>query len=381
MGVSLVTGSSYTCAMRVPAEKILVLAPNWIGDAAMCTPALRALHRRFPRAEITVAARGAVVDLLRGLPYIARLELLPPKNDWRGMLRAAWRLHPYAHDLAVAFPHSFRAALLARLTGARRRIGYDRDKRGMLLTDRVAPYREHGRITPIYMAKEYLDLVAPLGCVDDGEGLELRAEPEAVEFATSLFAGDGPRVGIAPGAAFGPSKLWPAERYAAVADSLADEVGAQCLLMTGPGEESVRDAVIAAAKRPLLRYDDRRLGIEMLKAAISRLDLLICNDSGTRHIAVAFKAPTVCIMGPTRPAYSNGPYERGKVLRIEVDCGPCQKPVCVTDHRCMTGISVELVLKTAREILELNPSSGGMNIRDSLANTNAAPDAEPTARC
>jgi heptosyltransferase-2 len=335
-------------------EKILVIAPNWIGDAAMCTPALRALHRRFPRAEITVAARAAVADLLRGLPYISRIEVMPPKSDWRGMIGAAWRLHPYAHDLAVLFPHSFRAALLARLASSRRRIGYDRDRRGVLLTERVPPYREQGKITPIYMAREYLDLVAPLGCVDDGEGLELHAAPEPVAFADGLFTGDGPRVGIAPGAAFGPSKLWPAERYAAVADSLEEDLGAQCLLLTGPGEESVRDAVMATAKRPLLRYDDKRTGIEMLKAAISRLDLLICNDSGTRHIAVAFKVPTVCIMGPTSPAYSNGPYERGKVLRIDVDCGPCQKPVCVTDHRCMTGISVNCVLDAVREILRGN---------------------------
>jgi len=339
--------------MRKDPERILALVPNWIGDAAMCTAALRVLHRRFPDAELTAAGRPAVMELLRGLPWLARLESLPGRDGGAmALVRAGLRLRPYARGLAVVFPHSFRAAALARLSGARRRIGHDRNGRGFLLTERVDPYREDGRITPIYMGREYLELLVPLGCVDDGEGLQLAADAGAAEQVARVFdAGGGPRVGIAPGAAFGPSKLWPAERYARVADRLADAAGAQCLLLTGPGEEPVRDAVMAAVKRPLLRYDTERSSIALLKAAISQLDLLIGNDSGTRHIAVAFKVPTVCIMGPTRPSYSCGPYETGQVLRVDVDCGPCQKPVCTTDHRCMTRISVDTVSETALSLL------------------------------
>ena len=85
---------------------------------------------------------------------------------------------------------------------------------------------------------------------------------------------------------------------------------------------------------------------------ISQLDLLIANDSGPRHVAVAFHVPTVCIMGPTSPRYTEGPYERGKVLRVDVDCGPCQKPVCETDHRCMTRIAVEHVVAAAEAALQ-----------------------------
>lgn len=338
--------------MQTYPQKILALAPNWIGDAAMCTAALRALHRRFPEAELTAAGRPAVLDLLRSLPWLTRLEPIPGRDGSAlEHLRAGLRLRPYARDLAVIFPHSFRAAALARLTGARRRIGHDRNGRGFMLTDRVAPYREDGRITPMYMGREYLELLAPLGCADDGEGLELAADADACAQVARVFTGNGPRVGIAPGAAFGPSKLWPAERYAHVADRLADEAGAQCLLLTGPGEEPVRDAVLAVAKTPLLRYDQERSSIALLKAAISQLHLLIGNDSGTRHIAVAFKVPAVCIMGPTSPNYSCGPYEKGHVLRVDVDCGPCQKPVCTTDHRCMTRITADHVIETALRLL------------------------------
>jgi heptosyltransferase-2 len=108
---------------------------------------------------------------------------------------------------------------------------------------------------------------------------------------------------------------------------------------------------MSAVKCPLIRADAGQPTIAKLKAVVSMLDLLICNDSGTRHIAVAFKVPTVCIMGPTSPKYSAGPYERGEVLRLDVDCGPCQKPVCATDHRCMTRITTEWVLNTATGLL------------------------------
>lgn len=332
-------------------KHILALSPNWVGDAAMCTPALRAIARRYPGAELTVAGRRAACDLLKGLPFIHRLVPIPPKPGVWAMLRAARELRPFARDAAVVFPHSARAAILARMTDAKRRIGYDRGNRSWLLTDRVEPYRVNGVIEPIYMAQEYLDLLAPLGCKDDGKGLELRVDEDSLRQVGPRLEGEGPLVGIAPGAAFGPSKLWPAERYAAVADGLTERAGARCVLLTGPGEETTRDAVLKNAKHPLIRYDEGEPSIAKLKAAVSRLDLLIGNDSGTRHIAVAFGVPVVCIMGPTSPKYSCGPYEKGEVLRVDVDCGPCQKPVCSTDHRCMTRITTEWVLSSAMKYL------------------------------
>lgn len=331
----------------VERDRILAILPNWLGDVAMSTPALRALHNRFPEAELAVAGPPAACQLLMGLRWIAHFQVVPHRAVPWAMLRAAMTLRPRARDLAVVFPHSFRAALLARLTGARRRLGYARDGRNALLTDAVAPRTVNGRIVPIYMAEEYLGLVRAIGCVDDGKGLELVAEPRAVAAVKEYLVGRGPFVGIAPGAAFGPSKRWPAERFAAVADALAEQAGARCVLLTGPGEEAVRDAVLRAVKRPLIICDERRPTVASLKAAISLLDLLVCNDSGPRHVAVAFHVPTVVIMGPTAPAYSEGPYERGRVLRVDVDCGPCQKPVCVTDHRCMTRITPEWVAETA----------------------------------
>ncbi|MDZ4860828.1 MAG: lipopolysaccharide heptosyltransferase II, partial [Candidatus Hydrogenedentes bacterium] len=332
-------------------KHLLALVPNWVGDVAMCTPALRALARRYPESELTVAGRSVACELLDGLPYLHRFVKLPAKPGLFAMIEAARALRPHARDAAIVFPHSARAAILARLAGAQRRIGYARGRRAWLLTDAVEPHRVNGVIEPVYMTAEYLDLLAPLDCTDDGNGLELHASQDALARVSPHLEGASSLVGIAPGAAFGPSKLWPAERFAAVADGLAEKAGARCVLFTGPGEEATRDAVLRHARHPLVQYDDGAPSIAKLKAAISKLDLLVCNDSGTRHVAVAFGVPVVCIMGPTSPKYSCGPYEKGEVLRVDVDCGPCQKPVCTTDHRCMTRVTAEWVLGVAMRAL------------------------------
>ncbi len=326
---------------------VLAIVPNWLGDVAMATPALRALHRRFPHAELSVSGPPAACALLNGIPWISHYLPVPPRARVVDLCRAATRMRPRARDIAVVFPHSFRAALLARLSGARRRIGQARDGRRYLLTDQVEPHREDGQIAPVYMATEYLDIVAALGCEDDRRGLELAASPRAIAEVREHLVGPGPLVGIAPGAAYGPSKRWAPERYAEVADRLRESSGAQCVLLAGPGEEDTRRAVQKAARQPLLECDEGHPTIDSLKATVSQLDLLIGNDSGPRHVAVAFHVPTVCIMGPTRPVYSSGPYERGGLLRVEVDCGPCQRPVCTEDHRCMTRITAERVVESA----------------------------------
>ena len=331
-----------------PGAHVLALLPNWLGDVAMCTPALRALSRV---GTLTVAGNPSACDLIEGLPWCARRVPFAARPGALTLLSTAWRLRPHARDVTVVFPHSFRAALLARLTGSKRRIGQARDGRSSLLTDAIPPHMENGRIVPVYMAREYLELAMAPGGEDDGQGLELAADAELVRQIGRFFITKGPRVGIAPGAAFGPSKRWPAERYAEVADILTKRAKAQCMLLTGPNEEDTRLAVMAAAKESLFCFEAGRRSVHALKAAISQLDLLIGNDSGPRHVAVAFHVPVVCIMGPTSPLYSEGPYERGRVLRIDADCAPCQKPECETGHRCMTEITADQVARAALEQL------------------------------
>jgi len=330
---------------------ILVFLPNWLGDAVMATPALRALRRRFPEATITAAGKPACGAVLDGLPHIDHLVALPERPRFFSLFALARRLGTPKPDVALILPNSFRTAWLAWLTGATLRVGFARGGRGLLLSKALPRHREGGRRVPRYTALEYLALAEALGAADDGAGLELAADPDEMAAVRAQLDPARPAVGIAPGAAFGPSKRWLPERFAAVADQLATECGAQCVLLTGPGEEATRDAVLKAANTPLITGLGGKGGVGGLKAAIASLDLLIGNDSGPRHIAIAFKKPVICIMGPTSPRYTESPWERGEVVRIDVDCGPCQKPYCATDHRCMTGISADRVAEAAKRFL------------------------------
>lgn len=339
---------------EVTGKRILVLAPNWVGDAAMCTPALRALRRHFPDAQLTAAGRASVCDLLEDLPWLDALIRIPERPSPGKLLTLAGRLRPHGRDIVVVFPHSFRAALLAWLIHGRERIGYARNGRSLLLTRTRAPYRENGTITPIYMAREYLELTALLGCEDDSAGLELGLSDAVTrDIDAQLARYARPLIGIAPGAAFGPSKRWMPEAFAATADLIADKHDASFLLLTGPDEESIRDAVIRHANVPFIDLNTRGAGLAALKAVIARLDLLICNDSGPRHIAVAFQRPVVCIMGPTSPKYSEGPYEIGERLQLPLPCSPCQQPECPLEHhRCMRDITPAMVAESALTYLQ-----------------------------
>ncbi|MFM1918713.1 MAG: lipopolysaccharide heptosyltransferase [Candidatus Hydrogenedentota bacterium] len=341
-------GLRYTSSMRPLPEPrhILVHLPNWLGDVVMATPALRALRRRFPAARITWVGRAGCCALLEGLPHADAILPLPARPGVRDMYRLA-RALPSRPDLGIALPHSARAALLLWAAGCRARLGYDRGGRRHLLTHTVPPYTENGSVAPIYMAQEYLNLLAPLGVAGDEGGLELWADPSLVRELRSRLSPSRPVVGLAPGAAFGPSKQWLPERFAEVASRLTRELGAQCLLFTGPGEEETREAVLRAASVPLVDPQEGAPSVARLRAGVAACDLLIGNDSAPRHIAIAFGVPVLCIMGPTSPRYTESPWERGEVIRIDVDCGPCQKPRCATDHRCMTGISAERVFQSA----------------------------------
>lgn len=334
-------------------QSILVIAPNWLGDAVMATPALRALKRRFPEASITVAGNPSVCGLLQDLPYINELFPLQPKSSLLPLLRQAKALAPKAKDLTVVLPHSFRSALLAKFVGSKQRIGYARDGRGPLLTRALQPHMVNGHIVPIYMAEEYLILVRTLGAEDDGQGLELCVSESVMgRVRKGLLNGSVPLIAVAPGAAFGPSKQWMPEAFATCAKIITKEIPARFLLLTGPDEHGIRTEILNHAPSLFIEPPDCGTSMEVMKAAIACSNMLICNDSGPRHVAVAFKKPVVCIMGPTSPLYTAGPYEKGVVIRLDLECSPCQKPVCPLEHhRCMREITPEQVAEAAINLL------------------------------
>lgn len=381
-------------------RSILIVLPTWVGDFVMATPMLRAVRQRFPKAEIAFLSEPNLVDLIRGgdwmddvLEWPAKARRKPWHREYR---RLVAHLREREFDWCVLLPNSFRSALLAWQGGAKRRIGYNRDGRGWLLTDRIA-VKNYGRIgdwrlkigdydsvnrhspianrqslprrgfmaswlrgfVPMPIVEYYADLAEYLGCQRPGDRLELFTTEECDESVyerlnTLGMVNRHPLVVISPGAKFGASKCWLPERFAATADRLIAECDACVIVTCGPGEEPIARAIKSAMKREAVVFDEPLLTLGELKSLIKRSDLLIGNDAGPRHFAKAFHVPVVTIFGPTHPQWTATSYPRETIVRIDVDCGPCQQRVCpLGHHQCMTGVTEEAVVQAAKRWLAL----------------------------
>jgi len=461
-----------TCfANAATPNSILVVLPTWVGDFVMATPTLRAIRNRFAEARITFLMHPNLRELVRGGDWMdecvewpeGNVETQKHRNAETGKRQWTWwelrrTLRSREFDWAIVLPNSFRSAWIAWLSGAKRRIGYARDGRSFLLTDRIAvrnlrrledrsskfevrnqplasargsdyyvpsiqtgamlPVRL-GRYVPMPLVEYYADLAEAIGCERPGDRLELFTTSDCDESVQRRLGSLGvrpetpspyplpqggrgilesrpniadrhPLIVISPGAKFGASKCWLPERFAAVADRLIESGNATIIVTCGPGEESIARSIGAAMKnyraigpspRPsdppgpslldrLVRpsvgssdpwkgegagafvFDDPLLTLGELKSLIRRSDLLICNDAGPRHFAKAFDVPVVTVFGPTHPDWTSTSYEKERIVRIDVDCGPCQQRVCpLGHHQCMTGVTEEMVFDAASSLL------------------------------
>lgn len=376
-------------------KALLVILPTWVGDFVMATPALRAIRERFAAARMTFLLEANLLGLAEGGPWMDECITWPPRAK-RNVLAREYRefvrsLRRRRFECVILLSNSFRSALLARLIGARRRIGYDRDGRGWLLTDRItAPNRAstHGRIRrdypslattaavqggaripgrpgkfiPMPLVEYYADLVGAFGCERPGDTLELFTSSKCEETLQEKLDHKGtkaqrheagaPWIIVSPGAKFGASKCWSPQRFAHAADHLIEESGATVFITSGPGEEPIARAISEGMRHKGHALIDPLLTLGELKALIRRCDLLICNDAGPRHIAKAFGVPVVTIFGPTHPDWTATNYSDERNVRVDVDCGPCQQRICpLGHHQCMELVSVEMVVAAAKDLL------------------------------
>jgi len=350
----------------VEPARILVVLPNWVGDVIMATPALTALRCRFRQSHVIFLARPYVADLLDGADWMDEMLFWPAgktKTTRReGFARLACELRRRRIDLAVLLANSFRSALLASLAGARERVGYDRDGRGLLLTDRLVAQRLDGNFVPVSMVRYYNAIAAFLGCREFPEALALPAGPQDDrrfdEICRQYGIGSSrPLVVVNPGAAYGQAKCWLPDRFAQLSDRLVDRQAAQVIVTCGPGEVSIARRIEANLRRGETVLADDPLSLRQLMALIRQCDLLITNDSGPRHIAAAYGVPVVSIFGPTDPRWSETGYPLERKVIVDVDCAHCMKRVCPTDHRCMRMLTVEMVLQAATELLATRRAS------------------------
>lgn len=330
-------------------ERILVRAVNWIGDAVMTTPAMGALRAAFPRAEITVAANPLVAELFLRHPYCDRVLVFDKKGAHagiRGLLAFTGKLRRERFDLAILLQNAFEAAVVARLAGIPRRLGYRTDGRGLLLTHGVPVGVDERRL---HHTLYYQRLLVESG-IRGGDGrLRLACTEDELGWGRERL-GAGSWIAINPGASYGSAKRWLPERFALVADRLAAEYGAHILLTGGAGETEIGEDIAAAmSSRPLNLIG--RTSVRQMMALISLCRLMVTNDSGPMHVAAAFDVPLVAVFGPTDHTTTSPLTSSCRIVRRETDCAPCLLRQCPLDHRCMTAIAADDVLAAARDLL------------------------------
>lgn len=338
----------------MPYNQILVRATNWIGDAVMSLPALRALRERFPQASISILARPWVADLYRResfcdqlIPYAAR--------GLAAKWRAARDLRQLEFDCVILLQNAFEAAAIAFLADIPERIGYARDARSFLLT-RSIPVPRPGEI-PKHERYYYLELLHRAGIINTLPGnqpIVLEAAPAAREAGLTRFRaldmGDIV-IGVSPGAAYGNAKRWPAERFAEAANRLARELNATVAVFGSNAERSLCASVTRAITAPARNFAGETTLAEFIDLAAA-CRAYLTNDSGAMHIASALGVPTVAIFGATDDLATGPTGSLARVVREPVECSPCLKRECPIDHRCMTRVEPARVAQVALDLLK-----------------------------
>ncbi len=337
-------------------KRLLVRATNWIGDAVMTTPAVRAIRENFPRAEISLLAKPWVVPVFQNSPHVDRIVVYEAKGRHRGTggrLRLARDLRRHRFDAAILLQNAIEAALITWLAGIPLRVGFDTDGRRLLLTHPVHRTRQ---VKTIHQTGYYLAMLAGAGLhIGSAElFLQLGADDRrraARRLAQWDISKNKKLIGINPSATFGPTKQWFPERFAALADRLQATYDAVVAIFGGPGDRVLGDRIAAAMRRPPIDLCGRT-GLGEAMALIAACHLFITNDSGLMHVAAALDVPLVAIFGSTNPV-TTGPFStNSRVVKSAVDCAPCLKPQCPLGHmNCMRDITVDMVFAAAEEML------------------------------
>jgi heptosyltransferase-2 len=338
--------------------KIMIRATNWLGDAIMALPALRAVRQRHPDATISIVARPYVADIYRDQQICDELISYDPNGEhrgWRGREQLASELRSRKFDVALLLQNAFDAAWLAWRAQIPQRIGYARDARSVLLTKAI-PVPKPGEIPP-HEKFYYLELLRRAAWLDqlpDEPHITLQVPDAARQRAaqTLLEAGSRPhaiRIAVGAGASYGSAKCWPPDRFAKALNALPSRADADVILFGTPGELPVSTAIAAALQRAPINLTGKT-SVADLPALLSQCHLFLGNDSGAMHVAAAVGLPVVAIFGPTDPEGTAPVTPRVTIVQQKPYCSPCFLRRCPTDHRCMTAVTpavVESALQSA----------------------------------
>ena len=336
--------------------RILIRATNWLGDAVMSLPAIRAVRTNFPTSEIHLLAKRSVADLYARESAIDRI-IVYGENRWR----TAWALRARRYRMGILLPNSFDSALVFRLAGVAQIVGYDHDRRGFLLTHAIPMPHWKGTVHERF---NYLGLLQEARLIDGhhsaDQPIRLECAAEAAAAGKQLLAQHGitqPVIGVSPGAAYGSAKCWLPERFAESSAELALQKGAAVVLFGAANDAPACLAVeneVRSHSVPVLNLAGKttlRQFIDMAAAC----SVFLTNDSGSMHVASALGVPTVAIFGATNPKTTGPAGPCNAIVQEKVECSPCFKRECPIDHPCMTGVSSGQVVASALHLINLPP--------------------------
>lgn len=330
-----------TASASTDPSRILIRAPNWVGDCVMSMPAVQRIRERFPDAHIGLLAKEKVIDLWRKSPHLN--ELIPLAN--LGTVREA------RYEMAILFPNSLRVAWEAWRAAIPRRIGYAGDCRRALLTEAIPGDPRH-LPTGRHLTSHYLSFARFLGGSDELTAPRIVVDEAELREADHLVGAPGTMrlCALAPSAEYGPAKRWPAGRFIETAKRLAAEQHVRWVVVGGPNDLPVCNPITAALGESAVDLAGKT-SLRQLCAVLARCRVLLSNDSGAMHVGYAVGAKVLALFGSTEPS-ATGPLGEGHVVvRHKVDCSPCFLRECPIDFRCMTRIEVDEIVDRATRML------------------------------
>lgn len=318
--------------------KILIILPNWLGDAVMATPAIEALCLIYPDAQLTLVGSYVSIEALKHHPQCVRSYVDETKkkgNRFLNTYRFAKELG--MHDMAITFRNQLHSSLLLRWSGTPITAGRASWHSRLLLTHAIKPAH------PSHLVEQYRDVAQSL-CDKPLEigHLKLHIKPHTFE---------RPTLGINPGATYGSAKRWYPEKFAEVARAFSDFY--EIVLFGGPNEVEMANDIEARLNGIKVTNMAGKTSVQELCAMIGGLNLFITNDSGPMHVAAAYHVPTVAIFGPTRHLEtSQWRNEKSMIVRHDMECAPCMKRECpLGHHECMKSITANEVIEAVKKLI------------------------------
>lgn len=320
-------------------SRLIIRMPNWLGDCVMSAPVISAIKKKRPDVSVSLMIKSGMTGLGEIIPGVDNVIAL--ERDSTSAINAVRQAR---YDTALILPNSFRSAWEMWRAGVPVRAGYASDFRSVLLTHRVKRPKPHS----MHMTEYYFHVAQAIFPEITIGAVSLTVPSSALQRSYDLLPKTArPLVGLGFGASYGHAKMWAKDRYAELIGRLAET--ADVVLLGAESDREMEREIMTLADGKAVSLVGKT-DLAALAAVMSRLSLYVTNDTGPMHIAAGLGAPTIAIFGPTSPEETKPLGANVTVIRHKADCAPCFKRECPTDHRCMTAVSVDEIVETARSL-------------------------------